>query len=174
MRYLLLLIANVAWALWFGATISIFVFVPYLFRTHHDIAGEANNAIFMVFSKYELMLAAIAALAAGLLLVTYPSKAALGLLAALIVAGGMAITVSLGLIPRMEALRQQGLQNSDEWKKDHGKSMIAMTMQSGVLLLAGAAILATAKPVKSNVIEPERKIDSEYEPMFDDQKSPRA
>jgi hypothetical protein len=166
MRYLLLLVINVAWALWFGGTIAVFIFVPYLFHSHPEVAREANSAIFIIFCKYELWLAAAAALGASLLLVAYPSKSALGLLAALIVSGGMAITVSLGLLPRMEALRQQGLQQSEEWKTDHGKSMIAMTLQSVVLLMGGAAILGAARPPRQPVIvQTEIKADSEYEPI---------
>ncbi len=169
MRYFLLFLVNTTWALWFGGTIATFVFGLNLFHTHPDIAGAANSSMFVVFSRYELILAGIAVLATGMLLVTYPAKTPLAILAALIVAGGMAITVSLGLIPHMEALREQGKQHTDEFKKYHGKSMMAMTMQSAMLLLGGAAIVAAGKPWKAGPA-PQATAEpvSEYEPMFDD------
>ncbi len=186
MRYLLVFITNLAWALWFGGTIATFVFgwsffhPPATFAStppgkidsttapasmptlaiaetdasvradaQHEAAGNYASLMFFVFARYELVLAAVALVSTGLLLVTYPTKSALAILATLIVAGGMAVTVSLGLIPQMESLRAQGKGHTAEFMKYHGKSMIATTLQSGVLLIAGAAILAAAKPPKS-------------------------
>jgi len=141
MRYLLCLIVTVAWALWFGATIATFVFALNLFHTHADIAGEANSAMFVVFGKYELVLAGIAIAAAGMLLVSYPTKAAVILVAWLVFTGAIATFGALGFTPRMEILRTQGKQHSDEFKRLHGQSMITMTTQSAMLLLSGAILL---------------------------------
>jgi hypothetical protein len=143
MRYLLCLIITVAWALWFGATIATFVFATSLFRTRPTIAGEAASAMFVVFGTYELVLAAIAIAAAGLLLVTYPSKPAVILVAWLVFSGALAMFSAMGFTPRMEILRQQGKQHTDEFRRLHGKSMIAMTAQSGMLLLTGATLVVT-------------------------------
>jgi hypothetical protein len=143
MRFLLHLIVTVAWALWFGATIATFVFALNLFHTHPTIAGEANSAMFVVFGKYELILAAITIAAAGMLLVNYPSKPVVILIAWLVFTGAIGMFGALGLTPRMEILRTQNKQHTDEFRHLHGKSMIAMTVQSGMLLLCGAAIIVT-------------------------------
>jgi Domain of unknown function (DUF4149) len=143
MRFLLHLIVTVAWALWFGATIATFVFALNLFRTHPGIADEANSAMFVVFGKYELILAAIAIAAAGMLLVNYPSKPVVVLIGWLVFTGAIGMFTALGFTPRMEILRTQNKQHTDEFRRLHGKSMIAMTAQSGMLLLSGAVLIVT-------------------------------
>jgi hypothetical protein len=136
MRNLLSLILTAAWALWFGATIATFVFAIHLFRVHPgDVASQANSAMFVVFGEYELMLAAVAILAAGMMLVSRPTKPLVVLLAALVFSGAVAMTAGMGLTPRMEILREQGKSHSDEFKRLHGRSMMAMTAQSVLLLL---------------------------------------
>jgi hypothetical protein len=136
MRYLLSLILTAAWALWFGATIATFVFAIHLFRVHPgEVASQANSAMFVVFGEYELVLAAVAILAAGMMLVSRPTKPLVVLLAALVFSGAVAMTAGMGLTPRMEILREQGKSHSDEFKRLHGRSMMAMTAQSVLLLL---------------------------------------
>jgi hypothetical protein len=136
MRYLLSLIVNAAWALWFGATIATFVFAIHLFRVHPgEVASQANSAMFVVFGEYELVLAAVAILATGMMLVSRPTKPLVVLLAALVFSGAVAMTAGMGLTPRMEILREQGKSHSDEFKRLHGRSMMAMTAQSVLLLL---------------------------------------
>jgi hypothetical protein len=147
MRYLLFLVTLLAWALWFGGTIATFVFGLNLFHTFQanpSIAGQAASAMFLVFGKYELILAAIALGCTSLLLVTYPSPRLILLLAAIIFAGGIAMTFALGLSPQLEILRQQGKSHSPEFIRLHGKSMILMTLQSTVLLLTAPLLLRAA------------------------------
>jgi len=148
MRYLLSLITLWAWGLWFGGTIASFVFGLNLFQTFHDspaIAGQAASAMFIVFGKYELVLAGIALACSSLLLITYPSVRVLQLMAILILATGMAMFFALGMAPRLELLRVQGKSHSPEFIKLHGKSMILMTMQSAVLLLTGPLWIRATK-----------------------------
>ncbi len=150
MRYLLNLLITTAWALWLGGTIATFVFGLNLFHKYPDaqypgFAGQANSAMFLVFGWYELALAAVAIAAAGGLIIAYPSKPTVLLLIALVAAGGMSITAGLGLSPRMEIMRTEGKTKTDEFKKLHGKAMIAMSGQSLVLLGTGALLLWTIK-----------------------------
>jgi hypothetical protein len=146
MRYLLGLIALLAWALWFGGTIATFVFGLNLFHTFRadpSIAGQAASSMFIVFGKYELILAAIALGCTSFLLVCYPSPRILPLMAILILGSAIAMTFALGLAPRMEILRLEGKSHSPEFIKLHGKSMILMTIQSAVLLLTAPLLLRT-------------------------------
>jgi hypothetical protein len=148
MRYLLGLITLLAWALWFGGTIGTFVFGLNLFRTFHDnpaTAGEAASAMFVVFGRYELVLAAIALGCTSFLLVNYPSPRILPLMAALILSSGFAMTFALGMAPHMEILRSQGKSHSAEFIKLHGKSMILMTIQAAALLLTAPLLLRANK-----------------------------
>ncbi len=145
MRSVLHFIILTAWALWLGGVVACFVFALNLFNTHRDIAGEANSAMFVVFGKYELVLAAVALAAAGLTLVTYPSKPIVILVATLVISGAMGTTAGLGLTPRMEILRTENKTHTDEFKTLHKKSMMAMVMQTGMLLLSGGVLLRVVK-----------------------------
>jgi len=153
MRYTLGLLVLLAWGLWFGGTIAVFVFGLNLFHTFpqsKEIAGQAASAMFVVFGRYELVLAGIALAASALLVVNYPSARTIFLLAILILAGGMAVMFGLGMAPHMEILREQGKAHTEEFIKMHGKSMILMTAQS-VMLLATGALLMNALRAKSRV-----------------------
>jgi hypothetical protein len=121
----------------------------------------------LVFAKYELALAAVALTGTGLLLITYPSKTFMLLLAGLIVASGMAVTAGLGLTPQMEALRVQGKQHTTEFQKYHGKAMITMVVESASLLLSGFVLLAAVGPGSKNLVIETSPTDPEYVPMFD-------
>jgi len=78
----------------------------------HDIAGPAANAMFHVFGNYELILCALAIILTAALLVTSPSKGLLLMLGLFILAAGMTVAFTLGFIPLMDALIQQGKQSS--------------------------------------------------------------
>ena len=145
MRYALLLVATVAWALWFGGTIATFVFGLYFF--HHlpyDTFGAAVDAMFVVWSKYQMGVAGVGLLAAGLLMVTYPSRWTIGLVACSIGAIAMAITFGLGLLPIMAGLRKQGLAQSPEFMALHARSVAVQMVQAAILLGTGALLLSMA------------------------------
>jgi len=156
MRFSLCLLLTLAWALWFGGTAATFVFGVNLFHSHPDIAGPAANAMFLIFGQYELVLAAIALLAAGLLLINYPSMQVILLLAMLIISAGVSVTFALGLTPVMESLRAQGKTHSPEFMRLHGQSMIVMTLQAAALLLTGAALLPAIKKSLQKSLSPPR------------------
>jgi hypothetical protein len=166
MRYYLLLIVLLAWALWFGGTIATFVFglnLFHTFQTRPELAGQAASAMFLVFGKYELVLAGIAILATAILLVNYPSVRIILLLAGLIVSTGMAMTFSLGLSPRLEILRTQGKSHTPEFVQLHGKSMILMTMQSAALLLTAALLLRATSHSAPQSFKPRTREDTKEE-----------
>jgi hypothetical protein len=166
MRFFLHLVVLLAWGLWFGGTIGTFVFGLNLFHTFQarpELAGEAASAMFLIFGKYELVLAGIAVLASAILLVSYPSVRIILLLAGLILSTGMAMTFSLGLTPRMEMLRTQGKSHTPEFVQLHGKSMILMTMQSVALLLTAALLLKASGDSMPQSMEPRRHEDTKKE-----------
>src|SRR5262245_47150597 len=52
-------VAFLAWSLWFGGLIALFIFVQTLFRQDRAIAVEAAPQMFQVFERYQLLLAAM-------------------------------------------------------------------------------------------------------------------
>ncbi len=91
-------------------------------------------------------------LSMGTLVVVTPSKGSVVLLGGLILAGGMAVTFALGLIPQMESLRQQGLSQGVQFQKLHTKSSRLISMQTGLLLVLGAGM---ALMVETEETDPE-------------------
>jgi hypothetical protein len=144
MKFALIFTTLTTWALWLGGTIATFVIGLHFFKVlPHDQAGAAANAMFHAFGKYELMLTAVAILGSGILLVNYPAKSYVLLVGVFVLAGGMVVAVALGLMPRMDSLIADGRQHEPEFIKLHVKSMIAMTIQAGLLLLSGGIILGS-------------------------------
>jgi hypothetical protein len=149
MKFALILTTLTTWALWLGGTIATFVIGLHFFKVMpHDQAGPAANAMFHAFGNYELILAGLALIMSSVLLVSYPAKSYLVLVGAFVLAGGMVVAVVLGLMPHMDSLIADGQQQSPEFIKYHVKSMIAMTIQSGLLLLSGGILLGSMIPVR--------------------------
>jgi hypothetical protein len=142
MKSLLVFITFVAWALWFGASIAIFVFGSY-FQKHlpPETFHATARALFHVFSNYELSLAAIALVSSGTWMVFYPSKWSVIMVGCMVLTGGMTVTFALGLMPAMDMLMDEGQRDSARFKTLHGKSMVALLMQSMVLLGTGWLLL---------------------------------
>jgi hypothetical protein len=164
MKFTLILTTLTTWALWLGGTIATFVIGLHFFKVlPHDQAGPAANAMFHAFGKYELALTGLSLLSAGMLLVAYPSKSYVLLLGVLILAGTMVITVVLGFMPIMDDLIADHQQQTPKFMHLHGESMITMTVQSGLLLLAGALILGSIIPVRDPATS-RRRIDVKLEP----------
>jgi hypothetical protein len=162
MRFLLLLVTLIAWALWFGGSVATVIIGKHLFNVLPlDIAGQGANAMFHVFGSYELILSAIAITGTGFLLATYPSKGLLLALGLFILAAGMAIAFTLGFIPLMDSLIEQGKRSSPEFIRLHIKSMIALAIQTVLLLLNGAVILGMLGPFETvaETEPPDEEID---------------
>jgi hypothetical protein len=152
MKFALSLTMLLAWALWLGGTIATIVIGRHLFNVlpHDDVAGPAANAMFHVFAQYELVLTAVAVFSSGFLLITYPSKGYLLLVFMFILSAGMVIIVSMGFMPAMDYLIEQGKQNTPQFIHLHVRSMIVIATQSVLLLLTGPVILklmGTAAPL---------------------------
>lgn len=130
-------IALLAWALWFGAIIALFVFVLTLFQNNRDIALQAAPQLFVAYQKYHLVLAAIALLATVAWRIAAPSRIVLVNFALLAIAVCCGVVVAVWIVGPMEALRQQGLSGSAEFKRLHGRSMMLFMAQAIVLLVHG-------------------------------------
>src|SRR5688500_17893450 len=66
MRAVLAIVTLLAWSLWFGGSVAMFLFVQTLFRENRAIAVEAAPMIFRVFALYQIVIGAVALLGAGI------------------------------------------------------------------------------------------------------------
>jgi len=139
---LLPIVLVLAWGLWFGAIVMVFVTVTSLFETFADqkhLAGAAAAGVFRRFDWLHLIAAAAAVLANAAWLrlgdTGYGRRTAL--VVAFALAAGLAVTSTLAISRRIDNLRKNGLVDTPEFKKLHGMSMGLYTAEAASLLVAG-------------------------------------
>ena len=141
MRRFLSTLVLMAWGLWFGGLIVLFVAVQTLFNTFpRETAGQGAARIFHAFNAYQLALAAVALVATFAWRVTGPPrlKTTLFVLFALATVGACVITMYF--TPRIELLQHRGLTQTVEFKRLHGFSMLAYVGEAVALLVAGVVM----------------------------------
>ena len=140
MHRLLSTLVSLAWALWFGGMVMLFVAVMSLFtnpRLDRTTAGLAAADIFRRFESYQLALAAAALLAtfAWWLLGARKLKTWLFALFALATLGAAGVTLIIS--PRMATLHAQEETETDQFRQLHKTAERIYTAQAAVLLVAG-------------------------------------
>ena len=144
-----------AWGVWFGAIVMVFVTVGSLFTTFADqrqVAGAAAAGVFRSFERLELIAAPIALVA---VLVTRwrgrspQSSQVLFVLLAMATLG--ALRSRFFLTPRIEELRRQGVPStSDQFKSLHRASTRIYTAQGVALLAAGVMLVPVIAPRRND------------------------
>jgi hypothetical protein len=142
MRWLAQTLALLAWSLWLGGLVTVFLIVTTLFRTQdRETFRAVAPVVFLAFERYELVLAGLTLLGLFGWRLSAPSYAAttLFVLAALATIGTLAST--LLITPKLEHLRLMGQSESNDFKRLHGLSMLVYCGQMLVL-----AVFATIVP----------------------------
>jgi len=142
MHRLLSTVVLLAWGLWFGAIVMVFVTVTSLFTTFADerhVAGAAAAGVFRRFETFELIVAPVGLLAAMLLRGRSASRWSATLVAVLLALSALGASAShFYLTPRIDELRRQGVPSSSEqFKSLHGQSSMVYASQAALLLAAG-------------------------------------
>jgi hypothetical protein len=139
-------VTTLAWALWLGGLMALFLFVSHLFKVDRPTAVVAAPRMFVAFERYQIMLAVVA-LAAGAVWwwsSAAPRRALATMFVLFVLATGCATGSSRVITPRMESLRQQGLSGGPEFKRLHGMSMLCYTSAAGLLAINGFLLPAAA------------------------------
>lgn len=145
MQRLLSTLVVLAWGLWFGAIVMVFVTVMSLFKTFPGqpaVAGAAAAGIFRRFEVLQLGAAAVAVVGAIALRARgRGTRAATGLVGLFLLAMIGAIASTFVLTPRIDALRKQGVPSaSAEFKSLHRASSAVYSSQAVLLLAAGVLL----------------------------------
>jgi hypothetical protein len=147
MQRFLSVLVTLAWGLWFGGLVTLFMAVTSLFQTfgtQRSIAGMGAASIFRRFELFQLALAAAALLATlAWRMIAGRSGVKVGILALMSVATVLAMVETAVVARKIEALRGQGDTQSAQFKKLHGGSM-ALYVGETVLLLAAGLLLPSA------------------------------
>jgi hypothetical protein len=140
MRYGLSLIVALAWALWLGGLMTLFITISHLFSVNRPIAVQAAPEIFAVFERYQILLAFVALLFTAIWRLTTPRKFLTALFFLFALASVGTIISSAVVSPKMQTLRMAGQSSGPEFRKLHGFSMIAYTAEAALLFAAGVVL----------------------------------
>lgn len=127
-----------AWGVWFGAIVMVFVTVTSLFATfteQRSIAGVAAAGIFRRFEMMELGAAAAALVAATLLRSHARPRTAAAVIILLLAAAVGALYTGLVLTPKIDSLR--GERTSESFRSLHALSSAIYVVQACLLLATG-------------------------------------
>jgi hypothetical protein len=145
MRSLFSILSTLAWSLWFGGLIAVFVIATGMFSRDRALALQANPAIFAIFERYQLIIGAAALIcllgwriAGGGLLVS-------AIFALLALAAAAAVIEPLAISSKMQQLVRDSQTDSPQFRKLHGYSMMLYCAEGGVLLAAGLLLPAALR-----------------------------
>jgi len=157
MRTTLSILVTLAWALWLGGLVTLFITVITLFRFDRTIAIQTAPQIFLMWERYQLALAA-AALIATFALRLLTKSAMTSVLFILFALCSLCASLSpILLTKKMEALRAQGQTDSTEFKQLHQRSNIVYTSETGILLLAGILLPVTLTSLRRPTPSPDSR-----------------
>lgn len=142
--------------LWLGGLVALAMFAPAVFKAldpDRATAGVATSAMFVVFAKYQLILAAAALLAAFLAYVVERRGVAMVLFALLALGAVGAAVNALLFVPKMEELRRAGESTGDAFKTMHVQ---VRWLYTGIMLavLGGMLLIPAAFGRKKEVTAP--------------------
>lgn len=140
MRYGLSVVLALAWALWLGGIICLFIVVSDLFKIDRTTAIVAAPRMFFQLQKFELLFAAVALLSAAGLRLKEPRAALNALFALLAVATIGLVIMAAVIMPKLEKLRLAGESSGPQFRAVHGQSMALHTLQAAALLGAGMCL----------------------------------
>jgi hypothetical protein len=143
MRYGWAMLTLIAWGLWFGGMIALFVFVSALFMTDRQTAMIAAPRMFAVFERYQFVVAGIALLSAALWRFAAPGRTSISVIFLFFVVAAVGLMVSAVKIrPPLERLRLQGQSTSGEFQRLHKLSERLYMCEAIALLMAGIILPA--------------------------------
>ena len=146
-----------AWGLWFGAIVMVFVTVTSLFSTFADrrTAGEAAAGVFRRFEMMELGAAAAALIAAVMLRSRVRTRAPLIVLVLLLATALGALYTGFVLTPEIDSLRSQANgPGSDYFRSLHRLSSAIYVVQALLLLATGLSLPGLLRSDTSAAIAP--------------------
>jgi hypothetical protein len=140
-------IALLAWSLWLGGLVLLFVVVQTLFAIEpRETFIEVAPRIFLAFERYQLLLAGLALLGTFAWRVASPSRAIATVFTLFAAATLGALASSLIITPRLELLRLHDQLQSPQFAQLHGISMLVYTTQVILLAVAGLVVTIQMRP----------------------------
>jgi hypothetical protein len=146
MTRLLATLVAIAWALWFGGMIMLFVALGSIFTTpgiDRATAGEVAAGLFPKFERMQLIFAAACLLGTFGWWIAARSRAKLALFALFGLATVAAVIETTLITPKIETLRVQGQRGTAEFDRMHRISS-RVYLSGAMVLLVGGLVLPSA------------------------------
>jgi hypothetical protein len=143
MTRLLSTLVAIAWAVWFGGMIMLFVALGSIFTTpgvDRATAGDVAAGLFPKFERMQLVLAAVCVLGTFAWWFAARSRAKLVLFVLFGLATVAAVAETTMVTPKIEAMRVQGLRGTPEFDRMHRVSSRVYMSGAGILLIAGLVL----------------------------------
>ena len=138
-------ITFLAWGLWLGGLITLFICVITLFHHNRAMAVDAAPQLFVNFERYQLILAAVA-LTATVVWRVITKNLLLNLLFLLLCLASLgAITSPLYFSKQMESLREEGKTSSPRFETLHHQSEWVYTTEATLLLISGLPLFVALR-----------------------------
>ena len=147
-RRLLSTAVMVAWGLWLGGMVMLFVALPTIFGTpgfDREVRGAFAARMFPVFERMQLVFAAVSLIATASWWLAGRARLKLVLFTLLTLATIAAVAESTMVTPKIERLRAQGLRGTPEFDRMHGLSTRVYAAGAAVLLIAGFVLPAAIR-----------------------------
>ena len=145
MRYCLALLLIVSWSLWLGGQAALVLLIMALFIQDRPTAVRAGPVMFPVFERYQLVLAALAFVAAAGLYMVTRRKILLVTLACFVLAAGGAMISRCCVTPKMVELWREDRSSGPEFVALHRQSRTLYNSEFVLLLIAGAVMPAAIR-----------------------------
>ncbi|HEX4793623.1 MAG TPA: DUF4149 domain-containing protein [Humisphaera sp.] len=132
-----------AWGLWFGGLVTLFLAVTSIFRTfdqQRDIAGQAAAGVFRIFNCYCLGVCAAALVLNFLWWLAGRSGRKLVVFTLFALATVAAVYVAAVLTPKMESMRLEHRTHLPEFARLHGMAMVVYLGETILIFLAGVTL----------------------------------
>ena len=139
MRHVLALVVLLVWGLWFGGLVTLFLMVTHLFSSDRATAVVAAPKMFFAFERYQMLLAAVALIAAALWRLLH-RREVLTILFFLFAIAATGTVLLARLITRMDVIRRAGESSGPIFKRLHGQSMTLFTIEAIALFFAGGLL----------------------------------
>jgi hypothetical protein len=140
MARLISTLVSLVLSLWLGGIVFLFIGVSTLFRAFprpaSDVAPQAAPALFHVWERYQLVLAAVALLSVFAWYVIVRTKPLIVLFLLLTLASATGIVSTILITPRIDQMREAGQSSTAEFRALHGRSMQCYIAQAALLLVS--------------------------------------
>ena len=134
-----------AWGLWLGGLITLFLCVITMFAHNRSLAADIAPQLFVNFERYQLILAAVALTSAVVWRVISKNLLVNWVFLLLCLSSLGAIASPLYFSKQMEVLRQEGKTSSARFDALHRQSEWVYTSEAGLLVMCGVALFGAIR-----------------------------